>query len=85
MQLSNKTYDILKNIVIPVLTGGATFILTCGELWHFPTDTVKAIAGTMTALATFISFLLSSASKSFFKDKEIVDTIPNNKDVGLNG
>ncbi len=85
MKMDSKTYDILKNIVIPVLTGGATFIITCGELWHFPTDTVKAIAGTMTALATFISFMLNSASKTFFKDKEIIESDINNKDVGLNG
>lgn len=73
MKLSDKWYDILKNWVIPILTGGATLVLTVGELWHFPTDTIKAVAGTMTALATFISFLLSSASKEYFKDKEIVD------------
>lgn len=85
MKLNSKTYDILKNIVIPILTGGATFIITCGELWHFPTDTVKAVAGTMTALATFISFMLNSASKAFFKDKEIVEVEYNNKDVSLNG
>jgi len=85
MKMDSKTYDILKNIVIPILTGGATFIITCGELWHFPTDTVKAVAGTMTALATFISFMLNSASKTFFKDKEIIDSDINNKDVGLNG
>lgn len=75
MKLSDKWYDILKNWVIPILTGGATLILTIGELWHFPADTIKAVAGTMTALATFISFLLSSASKEYFKDKEIVQTL----------
>ena len=83
MKMSDKTYDIIKNWVLPILTGGATFILTCGELWHFPTDTVKAVAGTMTALATFISFVITSASKAYFKDKEIVDVGYNNKD--LNG
>lgn len=75
MKLADKWYDILKNWVIPILTGGATLVLTVGELWHFPTDTIKAVAGTMTALATFISFLLSSASKEYFKDKEIVQTL----------
>lgn len=81
--MNNKTYDILKNWVIPILTGGATLILTVGELWHFPTDTVKAVAGTMTAIATFISFLINSSSKAYFKDKEIVNTAINNN--GLNG
>jgi len=81
--MNNKTYDILKNWVIPILTGGATLILTVGELWHFPTDTVKAVAGTMTAVATFISFLINSSSKAYFKDKEIVNTAINNN--SLNG
>ena len=76
--MSDKIYDILKNWVLPLLTGGATLILTVGELWHFPTDTVKAVAGTMTALATFISFVITSSSKAYFKDKEIVEVGVNN-------
>lgn len=82
MKLSDSMYDILKNWVIPILTGGATLILTVGELWHFPTDTVKAVAGTMTALATFISFVITSSSKAYFKDKEIVDVGLNNYNNG---
>lgn len=82
MKLSDSMYDILKNWVIPILTGGATLILTVGELWHFPTDTVKAVAGTMTALATFISFVITSSSKAYFKDKEIVDVGVNNYNNG---
>lgn len=78
MKLSDKWYDILKNWVIPILTGGATLILTVGELWHFPSDTVKAVAGTMTALATFISFVITSSSKAYFKDKEIIEVEYNN-------
>lgn len=85
MKISDKTYDFIKNWLLPILTGGATFIITCGELWHFPNDTVKAIAGTMTALATFISFVITSASKTYFKDKEIVDTGVNNASVDING
>lgn len=81
--MNNKTYGFLKNWVIPILTGGATLILTVGELWHFPTDTIKAVAGTMTAVATFISFLINSSSKAYFKDKEIVNTAINNN--SLNG
>ena len=85
MKLSDNIYDILKNWVIPILTGGATLILTVGELWHFPSDTVKAVAGTMTALATFISFVITSSSKNYFKDKEIVETTYNNISVDDNG
>lgn len=85
MVLSDKTYNFIKNILLPVLTGGATFVITCGELWHFPSDTVKAIGGTMTALATFISFVITASSKAYFKDKDIVDASINNKDISANG
>lgn len=78
--MSNKVYDILKIWVLPILTGGATFIITLGELWHIPYS--KEIAGTMTALATLISFILTNASKVFFADKEIVDVGVNNYNNG---
>lgn len=74
--MSNTIYDTLKIWVLPILTGGATFIITLGELWHIPYS--KEIAGTMTATATLISFVLTNASKSFFKDKEIVEVGVNN-------
>lgn len=81
--MSDKTYDILKNWVIPILTGGATFVITMGELWHISYS--KEIAGTMTALATLISFILTNASKVYFKDKEIIDTSVNNGSIDING
>ena len=68
--MNDKVYDILKNWVLPLLTGGATFVITLGELWGIPYS--KEVAGTMTALATLISFILNQSSKAFFKDKEIV-------------
>lgn len=74
--MNSELYDLLKIWVLPILTGGATFIITLGELWHIPYS--KEIAGTMTATATLISFVLTNASKSFFKDKEIVDVGVNN-------
>lgn len=80
--MDSKVYDILKNWVLPLLTGGATFIITLGELWGIPYS--KEVAGTMTALATLISFLINQSSKAFFSDKEIVPAI-NNRDVDANG
>lgn len=68
--MTDKTYDILKNWVLPLLTGGATFVITLGELWGIPYS--KEVAGTMTAFATLISFLINQSSKEFFSDKEIV-------------
>ena len=77
--MSDKVYDILKNWVLPLLTGGATFVITLGELWGIPYS--KEVAGTMTALATLISFILNQSSKAYFKDKEIVEAVVD-KNVG---
>ena len=71
--MSDKVYDILKNWVLPLLTGGATFVITLGELWGIPYS--KEVAGTMTALATLISFILNQSSKAYFKEHEIVDAV----------
>ena len=81
--MNSKTYDILKNIVIPVLTGGATLVLTLGDIWGLPF--AQQIGATMTALATFIAFLVNQSSKAFFADKEIVEAKVNNENVDLNG
>ena len=79
--MSSKTYDILKNWVLPILTGGATFIITLGELWGIPYS--KEVAGTMTALATLISFILNQASKAYFADKDIVySVLDENREQG---
>ena len=71
MKLNNNVYDLLKNWILPLLTGGATFVITLGELWGIPYS--KEVAGTMTALATLVSFVLNQSSKAYFSDKEIVD------------
>lgn len=79
--MNDQTYDILKNWVLPVLTGGATFVLTVGKLWNIPYS--EQIAGTMTALATLISFVINNASKVYFSDKEIVEaTTDRNEEKG---
>lgn len=81
MNLSNEQYDFIKKILLPLLTGGATFVLTIGKLWGIPY--AEQIAGTMTALATLISFVINSASKEYFSDKQIVDaTVDRNVGQG---
>ena len=79
--MNSKTYDILKNIVIPLLTGGATLVLTLGDIWGLPY--AQQIGATMTAVATFIAFIINQASKNYFADKEIIETKVNNET--LNG
>ena len=68
--MSNQTYDFLKRIVLPVLTGLGTFCLTVGEAWNIPH--YKEIAITLGALATFLAYVLNESSKNYMKDKEIV-------------
>ena len=81
--MSDKTYDFLKNILIPVLTGGATLVLTLGDVWHIPY--AKEVGATLTAIATFVSFLINQSSAEFFKNKEIVEQGINNKEIGDQG
>lgn len=80
--MSDKTYDFLKNILIPVLTGGATLVLTLGDVWHIPY--AKEVGATLTAIATFVSFLINQSSAEFFKNKKIIEEQMNNQD-SLNG
>lgn len=68
--MSNKVYDILKRWVLPCLTGMATLVLTVGEAWNIPY--YKAISITFGALATFLTYVLNEASKSYFQNKQIV-------------
>lgn len=63
MQMSNKTYDTLKYIALYVLPALATLILTLGGIWHIPYS--EAIAGTVTAVDTFIGALIGISAKNY--------------------
>ena len=79
--MTNQTYDFLKRIVLPVLTGLGTFCLTVGEAWNIPH--YKEIAITLGALATFLAYVLNEASKSYMKDKTIVSVpLANDEYIG---
>lgn len=80
--MSNKTYDLLKRWVLPCLTGMATLILTVGEAWNIPQ--YKAISITFGALATFLTYVLNEASKSYMKDKTII-SMPSSNDEHIGG
>ena len=69
MELSNKTYDVLKNIALYVLPALATLILSLGNIWGIPH--AEAIAATITALDTFLGAILKvSSTKYAEKQKE---------------
>jgi hypothetical protein len=63
MILSNKTYDTLKYIALYVLPALATLILTVGSIWGLPYS--EAIAGTVTAIDTFIGALIGISAKNY--------------------
>lgn len=72
--MSNNTYDLLKRWILPCLTGLGTLVLTIGEAWNIPQ--YKAISITFGALATFLTYVLNEASKSYMSNKQII-TIPD--------
>ena len=78
--MTNSTYDFLKRWVLPCLTGMATLVLTIGEAWNIPQ--YKAISITFGALATFLTYVLNEASKSYMKDKQIISRPENNDEIG---
>ena len=61
--MSNKTYDTLKYIALYVLPALATLILTVGSIWNIPYS--EAIAGTVTAVDTFIGALIGISAKNY--------------------
>ena len=69
MKMSNKTYDILKNIALYVMPALATFILTLGTIWGIPY--AEAIAATITALDTFLGAVLKISSNKYAAMEEM--------------
>lgn len=63
MKMSNKVYDILKDIALYVLPALATFILTLGGIWGIPYS--EAIAATITAIDTFLGAILGISSNKY--------------------
>ena len=68
MELSNKTYDTLKDIALYVLPALATLILSLGNIWDIPH--AEAIAGTITAIDTFLGAILKISSNEYAKKQE---------------
>ena len=63
MQMNNKTYDLLKYIALYVLPALATLVLTLGNIWGLPYT--EAIAGTITAIDTFLGAILGISSNKY--------------------
>lgn len=61
--MSNKTYDILKYIALFVLPALATLIITIFGIWDIPYG--EAIAGTITAINTFLGAILKISTDKY--------------------
>ena len=68
--MSNRLYDILKNIALMVLPALATLVLTICQIWHLPYG--QEIAATITALDVFLGAILKISSIQYSKKVETI-------------
>ena len=68
MIISNKTYDILKWVLITVIPALILLITTLGTIYNFE-DISNIICLTISAIATFISSILGISSSNYKKGK----------------
>lgn len=65
MQISNKTYDILKWIAQYLLPATGTLYFALAGIWGFPYG--EEVVGTITAVDTFLGVLLGISSTQYKK------------------
>lgn len=68
MKLKNKTYDILKWVLITVIPALILLITTLGTIYNFE-DVSNIICLTISAIATFISSILGISISNYKKGK----------------
>mgnify|MGYP003300928504 CR=1 FL=1 len=64
--MSNRMYDILKNIALIVLPPLATLVISIFEIWNLPYG--AQIGATITAIATFLGIILKASSVKYNKE-----------------
>lgn len=69
MQLTNKTYDILKWIAQIVLPAIGTLYFALAAIWGFPYG--EQIIGTITAVDVFLGALLGISSHNYNRTNNI--------------
>lgn len=65
--LNDKTYNLLKWLVMIVLPALATFYTTLGGIWGLPY--VEQVPATLTAIATFLGAVCMISSKVYNDNK----------------
>ena len=69
MKMNNKTYDILKWLVIVVSPAVTTLLMTLYSIWGWNIP-IEAIVGTITAVTTFIGVIIGISSIGYKKEGE---------------
>lgn len=67
MNISNKTYDILKWIAQYLFPALGTLYFTLSEIWALPYG--EQVVGTLTALDIFLGVLLGISTSNYNKNK----------------
>lgn len=66
MNISNRTYDILKWVALVVIPAAATLVLTVGKIWGLPY--YDNIGATISAVGLFIAAIIGVSTKNFYED-----------------
>lgn len=67
MELSNKTYDVLKWIALIALPAIGTLYFAIAGIWGLPYG--EQVVGTITAVDTFLGALLGISSATYKENK----------------
>ena len=65
MKLNNKTYDIIKWVVMIVLPALSALYVGLGGIWGWPY--IEQVAGTISCITVFLGALLGISSASYYK------------------
>ena len=68
MVLNNRVYDVLKWIALYLLPALGTLYFALAGIWNFPYG--EEVAGTITAVDTFLGVLLGISSANYNKQTE---------------
>lgn len=66
MKMTNKTYDILKEIALTILPALAVLYATLGKIWGLPY--VSELPATIMAIDTFLGVCLHISNSEYKKD-----------------
>lgn len=67
MKMTNKTYDILKEIALTILPAVAVLYATLGKIWGLPY--VSELPATIMAIDTFLGVCLHISSAEYHKEE----------------